>query len=240
MPLPEWVGERATISYKVADTPWTAPGYRLVGKDSYTCVPPTDRTVDKAVLKAVHDFAPDLIPLWRKQQYIPPGGTQPFTVSHLCLGRYIKDPRNRLHIPYVEMPAGARHPMPNVLERVFEDKEDLTVLHHGGPGRDLPFDMAAVRELRATDSFADNRPQHVIDEENDRNRIEAEIKRLEFFVDQWEYRQKHIDKFVQKQLDAPGDTFRAWQEYRRRRFFQRLRTVRRGIEEKAFVHMQGA
>ncbi len=216
--LPSWVrtttkDSPVTIRYDVADSPWTAPGYRLVGRDFYTCVEPVDRIADRAVVAWLRTFCPDVVPIWRKQTYLPPGGTEAFTAVHLGIARCVRDPRGPLHVPYVEMPANARHQMPNLLVRIFEDHECTTVLHEGGPGPYEPLDMGKYRELRAdynetqtTDEILDERFR-VADEEAERRRV--------FELGEWEYRRKHLDAFIKKQLEAPGDTLSAWRQYRR-------------------------
>lgn len=238
MPLPSWVGQKArAIEYKAADSPWTAPGYRIIGRDFYTCVEPADRIADRAVLRWLRNFAPDVIPVWRKQMYKAPGSNSTFVATHLCLARHLKDPHKygRRHVPYVEMPARARHPMPNVLVKVLEDKNHPTVLHQGGPGPYQPLTMETYHGVY----HADQRTRRVVHAEEDARLAEAQERQERATEDERAYREKHVTAFVNKQLGAPGDSLRGWLAYkalmahRRRRMRERLGTT------KPFIHMTG-
>lgn len=236
MPLPSWVGQKAKpVEYAPADSPWNAPGYRIIGRDFYTCVEPPDRIADRAVIRAIRAFAPDVIPVWRKQIYKAPNSNRTFVATHLCLARYLRDTRGKRHVPYVEMPANAKHPMPNVLVRVLEDKDHPTVLHQGGPGPYQPLTMQHFRDV----SYADQRPRWMVEAEEDRLREEAEEKRERAIQEERGYREKQVAAFIAKQLGAPGDelkgymAYRALQAYRRRRMRENLGSA------KPFIHVSG-
>lgn len=236
MPLPSWVGEKKRpVEYTVSDSAWNAPGYRIIGKDFYTCVEPADRIADRATLRWLRDFAPDLVPVWRKQVYKAPGSNQTFVATHLCLARYMRDPRGRRHVPYVEMPANAKHPMPNVLVRVLEDKDHKTVLHEGGPGPYQPLTMDVYREVY----HADQRPRWMVDAEEDRRIEEAKARQEQKLEEEREYREKQVAAFMAKQLGAPGDDLRGYLAYRALMAFKRRRMRERLGTAKPFVHMSG-
>lgn len=237
MSLPSWVGAKREGEYRVFDSPWNAPGYRIIGKDFYTCVEPADRIADRAVIRAIREFAPDIIPVWRKQIYKSPGSNSTFVATHLCLARHIKDAhkRGRRHIPYVEMPANARHPMPNVLVRVLEDKDHATVLHHGGPGPYQPLTMDIYREV----CHADQRPQREIDAEEDRLLAEAIERRERALEDERAYREKQVAAFIAKQLGAPGDELKGYMAYRALMAFRRRRMREKLGTAKPFIHVSG-
>lgn len=239
MPLPSWVGEKKKreVEYTVSDSPWNAPGYRIVGRDFYTCVEPADRVADKAVLRWIRDFCPDVIPVWRKQIYKAPGSNATFVATHLCLGRHIKDAhkKGRRHIPYVEMPANAKHPMPNVLVRVLEDKDHPTVLHQGGPGPYQPLTMAVYRDVH----HADQRSTRVVDAEEDRLIEEARARQERAIQEEREYREKQVAAFIAKQLDAPGDTLVGYLAYRRLMAERRRRMRSLTGASKPFIHVSG-
>lgn len=240
MPLPSWVGRRLPEKeFKFADSPWTAPGFRVIGRPFYTCVPPVDRGVDPAVLRMAREICPDLVPIWRKQVYQRPRSAQTFVATHLCLGRFVRDPRGKVRVPYVEMPPNPTHPMPNVIEKVLEDKDHETVLHHGGPGPYEPLTMQTYRELRKRDELRDNRPQWEIDQENEAKRQEIQARRLAQKQAELDYIRRDIDRFVQKQLDAPGDTVAAFKQWKRLRAFQQMRRRRLLGSVKPMVHVQG-
>jgi len=238
MPLPSWVGQKARpAEVPLSDSPWNAPGYRIIGKDFYTCVEPADRIADRATLRWLRDFAPNVIPVWRKQIYKAPGSNQTFVATHLCLAMYLKDAhrKSKRHIPYVEMPVRAKHPMPNVLVRVLEDKDHPTVLYKGGPGPYQPLTMDVYRDVY----HKDQRARRVVEAEEDQKIAEAKAKQEAFEAEERAYRQRHIDAFIAKQLDMPGDDIRGYLAYRWLRYQERLRRVRRMGTAKPFIHVSG-
>lgn len=238
MPLPSWVGQKAApVEYKACDSPWNAPGYRIIGRDFYTCVEPADRIADRATLRWLRDFAPDIIPVWRKQIYKRPGSNSTFVATHLCLGRHLRDPHKygRRHVPYVEMPANAKHPMPNVIVKVLEDKNHPTVMHEGGPGPYEPLTMEHYRSV----SYADQRSRREIEAEEDRLIADAKEKAARALEEEREYRERQVAAFIAKQLDAPGDTLLGYLAYRRLMAERRRRMRMRTGNAKPFIHMSG-
>lgn len=239
MPLPSWVGQKAApIEYRFSDSPWNAPGYRIIGRDFYTCVEPADRIADRAVLRWLRDFAPDIVPVWRKQIYKAPNSNSTFVATHLCLARYLKDPHKygRRHVPYVEMPANAKHPMPNVIVKVLEDKDHPTVLHQGGPGPYQPLTMETYRSV----SHADQRPAWAIEAEEEQRIAEAKEKQDRAIQEEREYRERQVASFIARQLDAPGDIVAGYLAYRRLMAERRRRMKMRTGNTKPFIHMSGA
>lgn len=185
MPLPSWVGQnerRLLQPIEIgppADSIWTAPGWRLWGKESWTCVPPVDMPIDPVVLRAIHEFDPGAIPIWRKRRYLPPGDTQPVLFTHYAIGRHVRDPKGDRRLFHVEMPRNATHPAPNLLEFVLQIR-GTRMMHHGGPGDHLPFGMGLYHALR--DKFLANKTalqladEQIALDDAERERIERENK----------------------------------------------------------------
>jgi hypothetical protein len=226
MPLPQWVGDRMTATYDIADSPWTAPGYRIVGKDHYTCIEPVDRIADRATLKAIQAFCPEAIPIWRKQTYIAPGEIKAFTVTHFGIAQHVKTPRHDAKLAYIEMPTNAKHPKPNRLVRIFEDIEHENVMHRGGPAPYQALDMNKYRELRADYVKEFQTPVEALDERLRRADEEKRRKAL-FELEEYLYRRRDIERFTQKQLEAPGDTVAALRQWRIKKRAEMLAKIRR-------------
>lgn len=235
MPLAPWVGKRIKAAEAAAevyldaipDTIHTAPGWRLLGDDFYTCVQPVGGPIhDRAVVAAIHGFDPGAIPMWRKQRYLPPRSTQAVVVSHLAFGRHVPFPRRQLALFNVEMPRGkGRRDVPNELLMIWEFFDD-TYWFEGGPGAVFPSDMRQFRYMRADylrgdqkggDRFAEREGQKLAAREHER---EARARESE-------YKQRRLDDYVARQLEMPGDTVRAFREYRARNAAMRAQAAAR-------------
>ncbi len=139
---------QATAQMELAQDFHDAPGWRICGPDFYTCIMAPHMAVDRATLRRIHDFDPGLIPMVRKQRYLPPGQKEPVVVCHFALGRYVRNPRSARSGFHCEMPVDAGHPRPNLLEAVLEDR-DLLMLQEGGPGGFQTFGPWLYHVLRA-------------------------------------------------------------------------------------------
>lgn len=185
MALPAWVGrkERALLQPipmgPQADSIWTVPGWRRWGKPFYTCVPPVDMPIDPVVLRAVHEFDPGAIPMWRKQRYLPPDSKTPVTFTHFAIGRHVRDPKGERRVFHVEMPRNAKHPIPNLLEYILQIR-GTRMMHHGGPGDFLPFGMGLYHALRhqflASKTAAQVADEKIAKDEDDAARDEKQKK----------------------------------------------------------------
>src|SRR5687767_13714726 len=136
--LPRWMGQQARpIPVDVAHSYHTAPGWRLCGRPSYTCVEPAGGPhVDPAVLRAIREFDPGAIPIWQIQAYLPPGKMgfdYVITDAHVGIARHVRDPRGSVLLSNVDMHSGAKHPRPNVLFFIWVDIASM--LKYGGLGK---------------------------------------------------------------------------------------------------------
>lgn len=191
--------------------------------DRYTCVAPPGFEKDPAVTKAIREFDPGAIPLWRVQRWrSPPNGVEIILVHH-GIGRYFPVPRYLRRALRVEMPMDARGPAPNMLDKIFED--DSTLLYkQGGPASYMPWDWSAHAWCRF---------------QYDKTTAEAWLKRAEAkqyrlqrekaaMEAELEYRKKQIEPFLLKK--AGELTERDWKQYMEATWGQnrgiRLRTTR--------------
>lgn len=235
MALASWVGKRIKAAEAQAevyldaipDTIGTAPGWRVLGDDFYTCVQPVGGPIhDTTVVKAIHGFDPGAIPMWRKQRYLPPGSNQAVLVSHLAFGRHVPFPHRQLALFNVEMPPGSsRNAVPNELLMIWEFF-DATYWYEGGPGAVFPSDMRQFRYMRADylrgdkkggDRFAERETEKLTAREQARAARARED----------EYKQRRLDDYVERQLEMPGDTARAFREYRARNRAMRAQAAAR-------------
>lgn len=144
----------AMPSYQVpvADSPYTCPGWLWIGT-FFSCVPDSMYPWDPAVLRAIREFEPTVVPLtvrfvYRQADY---GNLQePVVFVRHGIGRYERSVVAPLMPFSCDMPStpipGCRHlPRPNILEVIWEDKKepgsDL-------PGPYLPFDWELYASLR--------------------------------------------------------------------------------------------
>lgn len=215
--LPAWLGAKVpkpTIDYEVADSVHTAPGYRSVWDDFYTCIRPADVPYDPVFEKQIHEFDPDAILCWRKQRYILPNSNKTAVYTHNVLARHVKHPKRELQMFRVEMPHNAKHPKPNELMWIWEsvnvnDPNDR-YLYQGGPGGYMPWDGKIVRYLRK--DFLNRPVKKYLDDHMERTR--ARISRQEAYAAaEAEGKQREFDEFVARELAKPGDTERGYREY---------------------------
>lgn len=230
--LPNWAGRRPAgppIQYDISDSMHTAPGWRILGSDWYTCVKPVDAPyVDEEVIKAIQAFDPSIIVLWRRQRYLRPGRTEPETFTHLALGRHVKVPTREMVLFHVEMPEDAEHEVPNELILVWEYFGEDRYFKGGGPGGHMPCDMRLYWFLRH--QFNNLRSGRTVALERERRIRDLHDRRRKQLRDELEYRQKHLDAFVMNQLDQPGDSVRGYAEYA-----ARARAKRNEVKPRVFL-----
>lgn len=219
--LPPWAGKKPdpNLGYEIAHSPHTAPGWRIVGDDIYTCIEPAQGPyVDPDVLKAIHEFDPGAIPIWRVQVYLPPGkmGEQHLVkVAHVGIARYVRNPSAAHALMHVSMPENPTHPQPNVLEFIWED--DTEARKHGGPNAILPFDWKLHKYMETRVARNQSAPQMVkdwLERIREKQEREALASRAELA-----YRQRHLEKAVQKTLESvtPKELWQQYMELRQRR-----------------------
>jgi hypothetical protein len=182
-------------------------GWRIVGDDVYTCVPPPGYEIDPAVVRAIHEFDPGVIPIWRLQVWIRPNSEERETHVHSGIARHFPHPRY-LRRPFrVTMPARAEHPVPNFLDAIFEDQTCAQYLFEGGPGHFIPWDWATYEWCR--------RKYAVLTAKKFDDLMEARRERHAKMRKDWqeeiEYRKKQIEPFLMKKASELSDA--DWDAY---------------------------
>lgn len=203
----------ANLGYEVADSPHTAPGWRVVGEDFYTCVEPVQCPLDPKWVRQVHEFDPGAVFMWRKQQYLPPGAAQPVTVTHNALGRYVPTPRRELQLFYVEMPDRPTHQKPNELVIVWERFDDC-YFQEGGPGAFMPWSDTLTDYLRR-DYLKDYKTVQEV-HEGRRDRHLALLETRARLNDDRKRAWDDLNAWCARQLDKPGDTRAGFLDYMRK------------------------
>lgn len=173
--------------------------FRLIDEDRYTCVPPPGFEKDPAVTAAIREFDPGVIPFWRLQRWDHSG--EELVVVHHGLARYYPYPRHlRRHIHF-EMPALPDHEVPNFLDAVFEDQNDLQYLR-GGPGGYIPWDWRVYQWCRKQfDALTAKAFDEIIERRKAR---EAAIRKAHF--EEIEYRKKQIEPYLLRQAERLSDS----------------------------------
>jgi len=183
-----------------------APTFQRLADDRYTCVAPPGFEKDPAVTKAIQEFDPQAIPLWRVQRWRMPSAPEVVVVHH-GIGRYFPVPRYLRSRPLrVEMPMDARGPAPNVLDRIFEDDSTLQY-KQGGPGDYQPWDWSTYAWCRF---------------QYDKTTVEAWLKRAErkaarlareaeALQAELDYRKRQIEPFLMKKAEELSDY--DWKQY---------------------------
>lgn len=181
-------------------------GWRIVGDDVYTCVPPPGYEIDPAVLAAIHEFDPGLIPIWRIQFWIRPNEERREVVVHSGIARHFPHPRYMRRAFHVLMPAAAEHPVPNFLDAIFEDQLCGTYMM-GGPGGYMQWDWSVYYWCREKFmSVTVKRFDQLM--ENKRNRL-AELRKKH--KEELAYRLKQIEPYLQKRAAGISDV--EWDNY---------------------------
>lgn len=180
--------------------------YQLLERDHYTCVAPPGFEKDPAVTKAIHEFDPELIPMWRVQLWRFPDSKRSRKVVHHALGRYFPVSRNFHRGFHVTMPTGSRKPAPNFLDAVLEYDETLQ-FKRGGPGDYVPWDWSLYRWCR----FQFDK---ITVEAWERRHLarETRIARLQqAHMDELAYRKKQIEPYLLKKAESLSES--EWREY---------------------------
>lgn len=171
-------------------------GFRQIGDDHYTCVAPPGFEKDPAVTRAIQEFDPGLIPIWRVQRWQFPGADSVHLTVHHGIGRYYPNPRQLRLRFHVTMPQGAEYPAPNFLDAIFEDTESPSY-KVGGPGEFMPWDWSIYRWCRAQfDRITKEKYLRLV--ELHRERMEKERKAFE---EELEYRKRQVEPWILKQLE---------------------------------------
>jgi len=196
---------------------------RQIGTDLYTCVCPPGYEKDPAVTRAVREFDPGIIPIWRVQRWEGlPGFSGEVSLVHHGIGRYYPFPRQIRKPFYVAMPAAADHPTPNFLDAVFEDT-DTVPYFRGGPGEFVPWDWRVYYWCRRSFTRI-TIAAYMKRTEKHRARLEA-MRKAHF--EEIEYKKKQLEPYLMRQAAriAPSE----WEQLRKA---QHENTIRRrmGLE----------
>jgi hypothetical protein len=138
-----------TLNVPVADSFWTAAGYREIDV-TYTCVPDPAYPWDPAIMKQILEFAPDAVPLWVRWVFMGPDDDIVVFGRH-GLGRHIKGlktPPHEFHCPMPQLPCqGLKFEQPNLIWFIHEGVKsrgpDASM-----PGEYLPFDRTLLWKAR--------------------------------------------------------------------------------------------
>jgi hypothetical protein len=207
------------LQMQMATSKHDAPGWRMVDRhDFYTCVPPAQGPfVQPEALAFVHSFDPGVIPLWRKQRMLPPGTNAKkdiVTVSHIIIGRHVRDPLGPKQLFYVEMPFNADFPRPNYLDFPMTVKNTWD----GGPDGIIPFDMAGARVLweKHLDDMTSVMEAMLAKEQRDHEDLEETRRKV---AEDLEDRRQRLEKTLQPLLDkmTPRDWAEQFMAYHGRR-----------------------
>ena len=211
-------------------------GWRLASDDVYTCVPPPGYEIDPAVLKAIHEFDPGVIPIWRIQVWHPPNTERRETFVHPGIGRYFPHPRYLRRPFYCAMPARAQHPVPNFLDAIFEDQLCARYLFQGGPGGWIPWDWATYYWCRAKFvQLTTKKWDQIMEAKRAR-----ETKARRDWEEDIEYRKKQIEPYLTKKAsEIPDGDWDAYLKWRRDREAKHARgeTLEPLNGKKAFVDL---
>lgn len=180
--------------------------YQRIADDVYTCVAPPGFEKDPAVTKAIHEFDPQAIPIWRVQRWRLPSAPE-LNIVHHGIARYFPWLRYLNSIPLrVEMPMGARGPAPNKLDTIFEDQDTLQY-KQGGPADYQPWDWSAYAWCRfqydknTATAWMRRATAKAARLKREREAMEAEL----------EYRKKQIEPFLMKKAEEISEY--DWKQY---------------------------
>lgn len=182
------------------------PMFQRLADDQYTCVPPPGFEKDPAVTKAIREFDPEAIPIWRVQRWRTPTASE-LNVVHHGIARYYPWPRYLRARPLrVEMPMGSRGHAPNTLDTIFEDQSTLQY-KQGGPSDYCPWDWSAYAWCRfqydknTVTAWLRRAAAKAARLKREREAIDAEL----------EYRKKQIEPFLLKKAEELSEY--DWKQY---------------------------
>lgn len=218
------------LQWDPSDSIANAPGWRIIGDDFFTCIPPVDACADPAITRLIRSISPEAIPIWRKQLYLPPGEqTRTILAVHHGIATYVSNPRGMRRLFHVEMPAHAKHPRPNQLECIFERNNPTDF---GAPGIFLPWDARVYRYLRAN-YRNDMVSQASILDQILRKKEEERAAARRRDADNLAYRQRGMEQRIARIFEnMPSD---AWARYQ-----AELRSPRKRSRAYAFMGVTGA
>lgn len=201
-------------------------GWRLLGDDRYTCVPPPGYEKDPAVTAAIHTFDPGVIPFWRIQLWDHDGRIE--RVVHHGIARHYPYPRHlRRHIPF-DMPAVPGTEVPNFLDAVLEDQSTMQYLR-GGPGGYVPWDWALYAWCRR--KFEVITIRAYMKRHERRMAREAAIRRS--WEEDLEYRKKQIEPYLLRQAERVSPSEWAQLQHRQRDLDVKRRIEKRSMAQRA-------
>jgi hypothetical protein len=185
-----------------------AESFALLAPDVYTTVPVPGYEKDPAVTKAVREFDPGAIPIWRVQLWSFPGSDTSRTIVHHGIGRYYPVPRY-LKKPFrVEMPANDRSDPPNVLDAILEDQrtEDY---RRGGPGGYLPWDWSLYRWCRwMFDRITADSYRRFLDAKR-----EKDAREYAAMLDEIEGRRRELEPYLLRKAESVSEY--GWKQYQK-------------------------
>lgn len=155
MQLPSWLRKQSRgslaappITYEVADSFHTAPGWRDVGME-YSLIPDSSYPPDSQVTRAIHSFDPGVIHLWVRWIFMSPSNTgnpQIEVFGRHAVGRYVKNPHGQVEPFRIDVPANYHGPVPNLIERILMGEPDSRA--RDLPGIYVPWDWKLYYDLR--------------------------------------------------------------------------------------------
>lgn len=200
-----------------------------LGEDRYTCIAPPGFEKDPAVVAAVREFDPGLIPIWRIQVWRYPWSPEPVRVVHHGIARHYPVPRLVKRELRVEMPADADFPAPNFLDAMFEDTDTIQY-RMGGPGLYIPWGWNVYYWCRwQFDRITTEKWEAAVD----RRKVRA-AKLRAAWQEEIDYRRRQVEPWILKKLEGVTDA--DWQAYMALAW-GKPGTARGLREKKAFVDL---
>lgn len=186
------------LSWNVADSFHTAPGYRQLGVE-YSCILDSLYPPEREVMQAVKRIAPDLEYMWVRWILLSPSNTGNPKVEvygRHALGRIVSDPHNTLPFLPVTLPHGmSTRRRPNKVHRIFQNMHDKGVTGLGGY---LPFDWNVYYWIAETYKEATAKELFQVYAQEPEDASQVRKASIQSHMD---YIQEDIGKWIQKKLD---------------------------------------
>jgi len=210
--LPSGVKAPPPISYPVASSPFTAPGWREIDV-AYSCIPDPVYPWDPVVMKAILEFAPDAVPMWVHWVFLSPqetGNPEVVVFGRHALGRRIQNKTSELEPFRCAMPT-----MP-CQGLTFERPNRIWFIHEGSthpknpdlPGAFLPFDGSILdRAKKSATGFRMTEKEFIESMKKDfieKERAATELRKKQV-QDDIEYRSRDFEAYARRQLDKVSD-----------------------------------